>query len=212
MRRRADEYVRVKSDNRVRQTDVLKREEGPRPVAVSGWINRGQIVDGILIVHCHGSRSVGADLDVAEWIGESQSLAGLRGRVVLVEAFQMLCPGCVNHGLTQANRVQATFPDVVVVGLHTVFEHHDVATPLALRAFLNEYRITFPVGIDRHDEADPIPITMRRYRLQGTPSTILIDRGGRLRFSGLGAIDDLRSGGHLGRPLGESEEPPADRL
>ncbi|GGJ99005.1 hypothetical protein [Luteimonas terricola] len=78
-------------------------------------------------------------------------LAALRGRVVVLEAFQMLCPGCVSHGLPQAARVHAGFPpeQVAVVGLHTVFEHHGAMTPLALQAFLHEYRITFPVGVDR---------------------------------------------------------------
>ncbi len=98
-------------------------------------------------------------------------------------------------------------PDVAVVGLHTVFEHHDAMTPLALRAFLSEYRITFPVGIDRHD-GDPIPMTMHRYGLQGTPSTLLIDRLGRLRLSAFGAIDDIQLGAHLGRLLYEPSESP----
>ncbi|MDP3892718.1 TlpA disulfide reductase family protein [Nocardioides sp.] len=151
--------------------------------------------------------AVAPEFDVSEWIGQPQPLEDLRGRVVLVETFQMLCPGCVSHGLPQATRVQAAFPDVAVVGLHTVFEHHDAMTPLALRAFLSEYRITFPVGIDRHD-ADPIPTTMQSYGLQGTPSTLLIDRLGRLRLSAFGALDDLQLGVHLGRLLDEPSEPP----
>lgn len=148
------------------------------------------------------------ELDVSEWIGEPHPLAALRGRVVLVETFQMLCPGCVTHGLPQAMRVKDGFPDVVVLGLHTVFEHHDAMTPLALRAFLGEYRITFPVGVDRHDD-DPVPATMRRYGLQGTPSTLLIDRGGRLRLSAFGVMDDLRLGAQLGRLMAEPSAPDA---
>jgi hypothetical protein len=151
-----------------------------------------------------GIGQLAPEFDVAEWIGKPQPLAGLRGQVVLVETFQMLCPGCVTHGLPQAQRVQATFPDVAVVGIHTVFEHHDAMTPVALRAFLSEYRIGFPVGIDRHDD-DPIPATMRRYGLQGTPSTILIDRLGRLRLTAFGALDDLQLGAHLGRLLAEPD-------
>jgi len=146
-----------------------------------------------------------ADLDVVEWIGEPHPLKQLRGRVVLVETFQMLCPGCVAHGIPQAKRVQARFPDVVVLGLHTVFEHHDAMTPVALRAFLSEYQVTFPVGVDRHD-GEPMPVTMRRYRLQGTPSMLLIDRQGRLRFSDLGIVDDMYLGARLARLLDEPGE------
>ncbi|MDH4283202.1 MAG: hypothetical protein OEV36_11160 [Myxococcales bacterium] len=55
------------------------------------------------------------------------SLDRLRGRVVALHAFQMLCPGCVAHGIPQAQRIAASFAseDVAVVGLHTVFEHHE---------------------------------------------------------------------------------------
>jgi hypothetical protein len=147
------------------------------------------------------------ELDVSEWVGRPTSLAELRGRVVLVEAFQMLCPGCVSSGLPQAQRVQRMFPDVVVIGLHCVFEHHEAQGPAALRAFMSEYRISFPVGIDRHD-GDPMPVTMRAYGLQGTPSTLLIDRAGQLRLSAFGTASDLALGAQLGVLL--SEKPPAD--
>lgn len=142
------------------------------------------------------------ELQVSEWIGAPSTLASLRGRVVLVEAFQMLCPGCITYGLPQAKRVTQLFPDVAVVGLHTVFEHHAVTGPDALRVFLSEFAIGFPVAIDRHED-DAIPLTMRRYGLRGTPSTLVIDRTGRLRFSHFGAVDDLILGVLLGRLLGE---------
>jgi len=50
---------------------------------------------------------------------EPLSLERLRGRVLLLHAFQMLCPGCVAHGLPQAQRVAAFFRDatVAVVGI-----------------------------------------------------------------------------------------------
>ena len=141
------------------------------------------------------------ELDVAEWIGEPAPLSSLRGRVVLVEAFQMLCPGCVRYGLPQAQKVHTMFPQVAVVGLHTVFEHHEVTGPAALKVFLAEFGIGFPVGVDRHVDGDPMPVTMRRYGLQGTPSTLVIDKAGRLRFAHLGAVDDLGLGVLLGELL-----------
>lgn len=135
-----------------------------------------------------------------EWFNtrESLTLAGLRGRVVVLHAFQMLCPACVSHGLPQARRIQATFAesDVVVVGLHTVFEHHRAMTPVALQAFLHEYRIGFAVGIDSSsgDARQPVPVTMQAYGLQGTPSLLLIDRHGDLRLHAFGVVDDLPLG------------------
>lgn len=149
-------------------------------------------------------------MDVTEWLGEPKPLAALRGRVVLLEAFQMLCPGCVNHALPQAKRVQQQFRHVEVVGLHTVFEHHAVTGPDALRVFLAEFGYTFSVGVDRHEPGSSMPVTMRGYDLQGTPSTVLIDRAGRVRLINLGTLDDLVLGANLGLLLAEPPPPDPD--
>jgi len=76
-----------------------------------------------------------------------------------------------------------------------VFEHHEANTPAALEAFLHEYRIGFPVGIDAPDpNGGPIPQTMRAYALQGTPSLLLFDRQGRLVHKLFGHPPDLTLG------------------
>ncbi|WP_417563958.1 peroxiredoxin family protein [Microbacterium sp.] len=152
-----------------------------------------------------GSAYPATELDVTRWFGGERTLAQLRGRVVMIEAFQMLCPGCLSYGLPQAQRVQRLFPQVAVLGLHTVFEHHEVTGPDALAVFLHEFGIGFPVGVDRHDVPGGMPVTMRAYELQGTPSTILIDRAGNLRFTHLGALPELQ----LGAMLGELQAEPA---
>ncbi len=146
---------------------------------------------------------------VAQWFNtdESPSVASLRGRVIVLEAFQMLCPGCVAHGLPQAMRVQATFPKerVAVVGLHAVFEHHDAMTPTALAAFLHEYRIGFPVGVDAPATDGPIPQTMRAYAMQGTPTLVLIDADGNLRERHFGQVGDLALGARIAGLLAEAD-------
>lgn len=138
---------------------------------------------------------------VQQWINAQQplSLAALRGKVVVLEAFQMLCPGCVAHGLPQALRVYQSFPrsQVEVIGLHTVFEHHAAMTAIALQAFLYEYRIPFPVGVDLPDGRDGVPQTMRAYAMQGTPTLILIDAFGNLRHQHLGQVSDLLLGAQI---------------
>jgi peroxiredoxin len=136
------------------------------------------------------------------------SLARLRGQVVVLHAFQMLCPGCVTRGIPQAQRAAELFAGapVTVVGLHTVFEHHDVMTPAALEVFLHEYRIRFPVGVDEPGEdGDPIPRTMRAYALRGTPSTVLIDAEGRIRQQVFGTHDDLVLGAQIGLLVAEAD-------
>ncbi|TCK26809.1 redoxin domain-containing protein [Pseudonocardia endophytica] len=130
---------------------------------------------------------------VAQWFNSDPlTLDDLRGRVVLVEAFQMLCPGCVRYGLPQADHISRVFgDDLAVIGLHTVFEHHDAMTPTSLAAFLAQYRVRFPVGVDAHEPPDPEPVTFGTYAMQGTPTTLLIDRDGILRGQQMGAIDDM---------------------
>lgn len=145
------------------------------------------------------------ELEVTEWIGTppAPTLGDLRGRVILIEAFQMLCPGCVSHGLPQAARIHRAFGDeMAVIGLHTVFEHHDVMTPAALRVFLSEYRIPFPVAVDKPRGTD-LPATMSRLGLQGTPTLLLVDKQGDLRLRAFGQADDLLLGSVIGRLLAE---------
>ncbi|MGD9741095.1 MAG: redoxin domain-containing protein [Dongiaceae bacterium] len=140
-------------------------------------------------------------IEATRWFNadEPVTLDALRGRVVVLEAFQMLCPGCVSHGLPQAGRVFETFSrdDVVVLGLHSVFEHHAAQTPVALEAFLHEYRIAFPVGVDRPDPEGPLPRTMSVYGMQGTPTLVLIDRKGHRRVQHFGHVADLQLGAEI---------------
>lgn len=133
------------------------------------------------------------------------SLDQLLGRVVALHAFQMLCPGCVAHGIPQAQRIEASFAssDVAVVGLHTVFEHHEAMRPVSLSAFLHEYRVSFPVGVDTPSKDGPIPQTMQRYELRGTPSLVLIDRVGRVRFHTFGRPDDMAVGAAVAQLVAE---------
>ena len=84
-----------------------------------------------------------------------------------------------------------------MIGLHTVFEHHAAMTPVALEAFLYEYRIDFPVAVDQPGEDTPIPKTMAAYGMTGTPSLVLIDQAGNIRKHTLGAEDDLRVGADI---------------
>lgn len=137
-------------------------------------------------------------LDVSQWINTDGpiTLQGLRGKVVVIYVFQMLCPGCVSHGLPQVKAIRRNFSetDVAVLGLHSVFEHHDVMTPKALEAFIHEYQLTFPIGIDSPAKDGAVPNTMRKYLLNGTPSLLLLDRNGRLRANYFGQVDDMRVG------------------
>lgn len=154
------------------------------------------------------SVAMAPELQCAQWFNTDApiTLAALRGKVVVIEAFQMLCPGCVSHGLPQVQKLRQMFPEdhVVVLGLHTVFEHHAAMTPVALQAFLHEYRIQFPVGVDLPADTGPIPRTMAAYGMRGTPTLLIIDRAGRLRHQHFGQVEDMALGAQVAFLMGEA--------
>src|SRR3954454_14227935 len=138
------------------------------------------------------------EIAISRWFNttEPMTLAGLRGRPVLLHAFQMLCPGCVAHGTPQTQRAFELFKrsDLQVIGLHTVFEHHAAMTPVSLEAFIHEYRLTFPIAADAPAEGTAIPVTMARYGMRRPPATVLIGRDGAIRHHGFGQQDDMALG------------------
>lgn len=138
---------------------------------------------------------------VAQWLNTQQPVTqdSLKGKVVVLHAFQMLCPGCMHHGLPQAQRLSERFSrtDVAVIGLHTVFEHQDVMTPKALAAFVHEFGWSFPIGIDEPAGAGQRPKTMAAYELQGTPTLLIFDKKGRLRRHYFGKPDDILLGAEI---------------
>lgn len=145
------------------------------------------------------------EIDAAHWLNTPGpvTLAQLRGRLVVIEAFQMLCPGCVHHGLPLAERIVRTFDpaQVAVIGLHCVFEHHAVqGTVAALTAFVHENRIPYPVALDRPGQ--PLPATMTAYAMRGTPTLLIIDTQGLLQAQHFGNISDLAVGAQIGALIG----------
>lgn len=147
------------------------------------------------------------EIVAARWLNTPVALplAGLRGRIVALHAFQMLCPGCVLHGVPQAQRLHERFnaDDLQVIGLHSVFEHHAAMGEASLNAFVHEFRIGFPVAVDRHEHGDPLPLTMQGFAMRGTPTLVLIDGAGLIREHFFGQVDDLAVGVAIGRLLAE---------
>lgn len=131
------------------------------------------------------------------------SLELLRGRVVLLHAFQMLCRGCVSHGTPQAERAHHMFAqaDLQVIGIHTVFEHHAAMTPVSLEAFIHENRLSFPIAVDKPGVDNPIPQTMQAYGMRGTPTAIIIGRDGAILHHGFGVEDDMSFGARIAMAL-----------
>jgi thiol-disulfide isomerase/thioredoxin len=154
-------------------------------------------------------------IEASQWFNTAvpPTAESLAGKVVMVEAFQLLCPGCVSHALPQAQKVHSMFDsaELAVIGLHTVFEHHAAqGRSEVLQAFLHEYRLGFPIAVDKPSTNDPIPTTMRAYGVRGTPSLLLFSRAGELVLNHFGAVDDIALGVTIGRLLSEPAPPPSN--
>ena len=147
------------------------------------------------------TKTIAPKLQTSQWLNteEDITLESLRGKIIIIEAFQMLCPACVSHSLPQALRIKQAFStnEVAVLGLHTVFEHHDAMTPTSLKAFLHENRIGFPVGVDLASKSSPIPKTMHAYNMRGTPTLLIIDKEGHLKHHIFGQVDDIKLGAEI---------------
>ncbi len=151
------------------------------------------------------------ELITSKWLNTTErlSLEKLKGKVVAIHAFQMLCPGCVLHGIPQAQKLFETFSSdhVAVLGLHTVFEHHEAMEEKSLKAFLHEFRVKFPVGIDEPSKGGDIPKTMELYQMRGTPTWLLIDKKGELMVHAFGQMDELLLGAEVARLVLEDLPP-----
>lgn len=141
------------------------------------------------------------ELSIAAWFNAdpATTLASLKGKVIVLAAFQQHCAGSLKHGLPQAARIAATFSDdeVVVIGLNTPFENPETQDRAALEAFVAEHELSFPVALDKAGASGSLPETMEAFEIQGTPTVLLFDRQGRLRRHYLGQVDDLRLGAEV---------------
>ncbi len=196
------------------------------------------------------------NIKISEWVqGIPTNIDKLQGNVVVLEVFQVNCPGCFLYGLPQAISLYERFKnsDVKVIGLATAFEDYDKNTLDNLKSLLTEgkvigesykalrqhgklvnddklyYKIPFPVAMDKITKMpenisedmvkDFIEIyfsdykpssekekgelfskvrnylrnkeysaeTFELYKLRGTPSSIIIDQDGILRYNFFGS-------------------------
>ncbi len=79
------------------------------------------------------------NLTISRWLqGVEKNLDALRGKIILVEVFQVNCPGCFLYGLPEAIEISTKYAeDVVVIGLATAFEDFGKNTEDNLRKLLS---------------------------------------------------------------------------
>lgn len=136
------------------------------------------------------------EFDVAQWInGDAISINDLQGQVVIIDFFQLWCPGCntfsipLMHEWEEKYKNQIKKNQLKILSIHTVFEGHNVQTLTALKIFLKIRGINHLVGNDRLLPGQTIPETMKRYQTRGTPEVAIIDKNGIIRMQEVGFFD-----------------------
>jgi len=203
------------------------------------------------------------NIKVSDWIqGLPTNIDKLQGNVILIEVFQVNCPGCFLYGLPQAISIYNKYKnkEVKVFGIATAFEDYDKNILENLLLLLSEgkvigatfdalkqygklvegnklyYKIPFPVAMDKITKM-PVNVsedsvkdfievyfpdykysqdgmtnnkdslflkvkeylqnkqysaeTFELYKLRGTPSSIIIDKNGILRYNFFGSEGNL---------------------
>ena len=201
------------------------------------------------------------NLNVSTWVqGMPTNFDQEKDHIIVVEVFQVNCPGCFLYGIPETIKIYNKYQDegVRVLGLATAFEDYDKNTLENLELLLKTgevigetkkaltqygtiddsklpYKIPFPVGMDSliketgeidqarildfiHNQIpdfdsqpqdykdqiisrvkdymktkEYIAETFENFSLQGTPSTIIVDRKGILRDVSFGQQGQMES-------------------
>ena len=149
---------------------------------------------------------------VSEWIrGPETSLADLKGQVVVIDFFQLWCPGCNRFSIPLMGEWEKIFAEEIaaeklaLISIHTVFEGHSYQTPERLKGYVEEKDMQHPVAVDNLTPGNRLPDSMILFDTRGTPEMAIIDKAGRIRFQKLGAFDPDWATGFIRELLAEGE-------
>ncbi len=163
-----------------------------------GACGREQPASALVGVDTVASSERDAVLDVAGTTldGDPLDLADLRGRVVVLNAWASWCPPCRAEMPAFVALAEDSDPaDVAVVGLNTTDD------PAAARAFVEELGVPYP-SIEDPDGA--ILATIPGIPPASLPSTVILDREGRIAARVIGGTDAIELATLIARILEES--------
>lgn len=164
----------------------------PKSLFVAGLLLLGVFLLSIK-AEAESSESIAPEWAISEWINsEGFTLSDMRGKVVIIDFFQLWCPGCNKFSGPLMKKWKQKYgdrKDIQFVAIHTVFEGHSQQTPKILRRYVKEKKITYPVGVDNQVSGQRLPETMIRYNTRGTPEMAIIDKNGNIRFQHFGSFN-----------------------
>lgn len=130
--------------------------------------------------------------------GSAVDLADLRGRVVVINAWASWCAPCRIEMPAFVDLAARSDPDdIAVVGLNVGDD------PAAAQAFADEMDITFPSVVDREGE---ILAGIPGVPPKSLPSTVILDREGRIATRIIGPTDSIGLANALGQVLADEAQ------
>jgi thiol-disulfide isomerase/thioredoxin len=126
-------------------------------------------------------RVVPPDFRVETLAGDTFSLAGLRGNVVLVNVWATWCIPC----RVEMPLLEGTWQRHKDAGLMLIGASVDRGDPALVKAFVTDRGVTYPVAIVRDD------VIAALGGVNGYPTSVLIGRDGTVRHRVLGPIGPL---------------------
>lgn len=130
------------------------------------------------------------ELAIRHWYADGETrlvdLTLLKGKPVFIEFWSMQCGPCVEK-LPAIQKLHETYgpKGLQVLGVHVALRGAGAPDFKRLHAFADSKGLTFPIGYDTKAE------TWKAYEYESVPHGVLIDKQGRVVWSGSLAVFDV---------------------
>lgn len=108
--------------------------------------------------------------------GQNVAISSYRGKIVLLAFWASWCPRC-NEELTFLQGIYKSSPDIAVLAINQESQNISKAHIERIRNTLKEWKIDFPVLVDRNLDA------WNGFCINALPTSIIIDPRGKVRFA-----------------------------
>lgn len=117
------------------------------------------------------------DFALKNLAGETIRLSDFKGKAVIVNFWATWCPPCRAEFPELQETAIENKDNLVIIGVN----HTSGDTPALIPGFVDEFGITFPIVLDETGE------TVKTYGVLGLPTSVFIDKNGRVQevFTGI---------------------------
>ncbi|GIW91392.1 MAG: hypothetical protein KatS3mg109_1824 [Pirellulaceae bacterium] len=123
------------------------------------------------------------DFEVVDVEGQRRTLSDLKGKVVIVDIWGTWCPPC-RAEIPSFIKLQEKFGEkgLQIIGLNYEGEEGEKAIA-KVKQFIQEYGINYPCALGTEEIQNQVP------DFEGYPTTLFIDRSGKVRLKVVGLHD-----------------------